>query len=95
MSLMGVAALSTLITGWLKNKLNTNGTWSQVLSWAVAVGLGAFAKVFAFGMFTSMGWGWAIAYGVGAGLVSNGIFDLSFVQSILEILKAHSPTKKV
>ena len=82
-SLLGLAFLSTWIVGIVNGWLKVNQAWiRQAISWAVpivlAVVLGFLLKL---GFLAGEAWYITILYGLGAGLVSNGIFDIGFVKT--------------
>jgi hypothetical protein len=103
-SLTGMIALVTLVTGWINNAVNINTgkviwkifTVGHLVSWAVAL-LASFVIWFV-GAPTSMFVGLdaltVALYGFIIGLGSNAFFSLELVQSILDVLKGLSPTQK-
>lgn len=80
-SLLGLALLSTFLTGIVNGWLKVVKDWiRQVISWVIpiiiAVVLGFLLN---FGFLAEEPWYIAVLYGLGAGLVSNGLFDINFV----------------
>jgi uncharacterized membrane protein len=91
-SLGGLSALNVLITDWLVKVCKVQKGWvKQLISWIVPVvvsvlgfclGLGLFAGYGALTAWT--GWVYTILTGVGVGLISNGLYDISGVQKALD-----------
>ena len=88
--LLLLAGFVTLVSEFIFGKLlKVSGTVAQVGSWVVA------EAVTFFGFFTGVGGIltdvtqiWVVAvYGLAAGLVANGIFDINIVKALLEFLK--------
>ncbi len=91
-TLSALGSLSVIATEWISKYTKVSGTLAQIQSWAVAILIGIFCAWLNFGIFngtTTMG---GILYGILIGLISNGIFDLSFVKTILEMIKVRSKT---
>lgn len=86
-SLAGVAAgsviVSALLIQWFKV---TIGWLKQVISWLVPVVVLVVGNLLNFGFMAEFSWLMTFVYGVGAGLVSNGIFDIAIVQALLVAL---------
>lgn len=59
------------------------GIWTQVVSWLVAVGLCMFGWWQHLGIYDGIEWYIALLYGLGSGLVANGIADIGLVQWII------------
>lgn len=80
------SAVASPIISWTK----AQGIWQQVISWVVAVAL-TFA---AWGLqllpdipaLVDPTWLWVALQGVCVGLVSNGIYDIPFIQKIYAFL---------
>ena len=87
---MLMAAAVTLITGWVKTHALTsiNGTWTQLLSWAISIGLAFVGSQKGLGVFANTTVIGTVLNGIGVGLIANGIFSADFVQTILAFLKA-------
>ena len=93
-NLAALAGLTVLVTGWLNtNVLKLSGWKSQLLSWAVAIGIAFVGKWKAVGIFADTDVLWTALQGLGAGLVANGIYSVELVQSLLEFIKAKPATK--
>ena len=91
-SLVGVAALSTLVVGFIKKILNVTGIVAQIISWVIAIGLCFLGWALKFGLFANIVlWYVPIIYGVAVGLVSNGIFSIDLVKAFLRLIKLEPP----
>lgn len=90
-SLGTLAAINPIVTGWISTHV-TGGKCVQVLSWVVAIALSYAAWGMKWGMFANFDAVWTGLFGLGAGLVSNGIADIKWVQAALEAIAAR--TKK-
>ncbi len=96
-SLSAVAGLVVIIFQFINDKLlkyPLNATWTQVSTWILAVALAFLAGWRDWGIFAELNAWWTLAYGVAAGLIANGLFELSVVQSILEFIKLLTNKKK-
>lgn len=95
-SLLGLSVLSVFLTGivngWLKNKKD----WvRQVTSWLVPILLAfIFGGLLKFGFLGDQPLFTSILYGFAAGLVSNGFFDINFVQTLVTWLEEKLNNKK-
>ena len=91
-NLVGMAALSTLVVGVVKKLVSATGFIAQLISWAVSIALcyaGWFLKL---GLFETITLAYVpLIYGVAVGLVSNGIFNIEFVKTILRLFKLEPP----
>jgi hypothetical protein len=84
----GMVSLTLLFTGWIKTTLEFTGNWARWLSWAVAMLLSFIGWLFNLGIFEPVTWGVALIYGLGIGLIANGVFTSEIVQNILALFKA-------
>jgi hypothetical protein len=86
-SLVALVPLVVLATEFLKNTLKIEKTWvKQVLAWAVSVALCLVGDWLNLGMFKDFNLVTTVAYGVATGLVANGVFDITVVQTLLTFL---------
>lgn len=92
-SLTAVAAVVLPLTGWVKSHvLKTAPT--QLLSWVLALAVAYSGYALQVGIFAGVGPIWTALYGLAAGLIANGVADVTIVQSILTALGARvSKTK--
>jgi hypothetical protein len=89
-SLAALAGLVVIISGYvikLLFKEIPTKIVKQLISWGVSLILCLIGWLLKLGIFVDTQWWSIIAYGMAAGLVSNGIFDIKFVQVILSWLK--------
>ncbi len=96
-SLAGLAALSVFATGFINGLFqNVKGWVRQIISWVVpillAVLLGTLLNI---GFLGDEPVAIAILYGLGAGLVSNGLFDIPVVKAIIVFLEQHLGNKEI
>jgi len=87
-SLAVFATTVVLVTQFVLKYIKTDK--DQLVSWLVSIGLSGVGWIFGLGMFSGLSWYWIFIYGVAAGLVANGIFDIPVVKAILKII----PKKK-
>ena len=84
-SLAGIAVLSAffaaMINGLLKVEKNI---LKQLVAWAVAIVLMVVTDLANFGFAADFSILKAVIYGIGAGLVANGVFDIPIIKSILD-----------
>lgn len=91
-ALVPLIVLATdLIIRWLKVE---DSSLKQMISWGVSVLVCLFAAWVDIGIFSGISIWQTILYGVGAGLVSNGIFDLGAVQMFLDFVFKFLPKKE-
>lgn len=75
--------LSAMITTWFKV---TQKLVKQVIAWLVAIALTFAGNLLNIGFAADFPWLTTLAYGFGAGLVANGLFDINVVQSVLDAI---------
>ena len=93
-SLLALAGLVTLVTGWLKTHLLKLDGWkAQVLTWVISVALAFVGQWKGLGLFAETDVLWTVLNGLGVGLVANGVYSVEIVQSILAFLKAKKTVK--
>lgn len=79
-----VPVITQFLKKWFKIERDL---WKQVISWVVSILLVVIGELFNLGMFASIdSWFEVIGYGIGIGLVINGIFDIDFVKAFLQAL---------
>lgn len=87
-SLAGVAAGSVFISALLIKWFKAETGWvKQLISWIAPVVLFVVGNLLNIGFMADFSWLATVAYGFGAALVSNGIFDIELVKSLLAALK--------
>ena len=86
-SLAAIVPLAVLVTEFLKVKLKIETTWvKQVTAWVVSVVLCLLGMWLNLGILAHVTITQAIVYGIATGLVANGIFDITVVQTLLNLL---------
>lgn len=78
-SLTLLAAGILAITAFIKGILNTNGLWTDIISWAIGPVLGIIGWYFKLGLFDGVLWYVAILYGLLAAFYANKGWDLGSV----------------
>jgi len=86
-SLAGVAAVTVFLAAAVNTLFKTVGFWKQVVAWAISIILLVVGNLVNLGFMAELTWLNTIIYGVAAGFVANGIFDLPFILSVLKALK--------
>lgn len=86
-----IVMAADFIIRWLKVE---DSSLKQMISWGVSISLCLFAAWVDIGIFSGISIWQTILYGVGAGLVSNGIFDLGLVQMFLDFVFKFLPKKE-
>lgn len=87
-SLAGVAALSTVLAALLNGALKVTKKFvRQLVAWLVAIILIVGANLLNYGFAAEFSILKSILYGLGAGLVANGIFDIPFVKVLLDTVE--------
>jgi hypothetical protein len=76
-----------LLSEYVSRYTKADGKWARLQSWAVAILLGIFGTWLNIGIFHDMDWKGGLLIGIITGLVSNGIFSIDAIKSILETLK--------
>lgn len=86
-SLAGVAAVTVFLAAFVNTLLKTSGFVKQIVAWVIAILLLVIGNLVNMGFMAELNWLHTIVYGVAAGFISNGIFDLETVRAILRALK--------
>ena len=85
-SLAGIAAVTVFLAAAINTLLKTKGFMKQLVAWLIAIILLAIGNLVNMGFMAELSWLNTIIYGVAAGFLSNGIFDLPLILSILKAL---------
>jgi len=85
-SLAGVAAVTVFLAAFLNTLFKTAGFMKQIVAWLVALVLIIVGNLVNIGFMAELSWLNTIIYGVAAGLVANGFFDIELVKMILRAL---------
>ena len=86
-SLAGVAAVTVFLAAFVNTLLKTSGFVKQIVAWVIAILILVIGNLVNMGFMAELNWLHTIVYGVAAGFISNGIFDLETVRAILRALK--------
>jgi len=87
-TLAGFGAVTVFLGSVVTTLFKLTKPWTkQVASWFVAVILCVVGNLVNFGLLADASWLQTLVYGIGAGLIANGIFDFTIVQLILQYLK--------
>ena len=86
-SLAGVAAVTVFLAAFVNTLLKTSGFVKQIVAWVIAILLLVIGNLVNMGFMAELNWLHTIVYGIAAGFISNGIFDLETVKAILRALK--------
>ncbi len=86
-SLAGIAAVTVFLAAEVNKLLKLEGFWKQLMAWIVAILLMVVGNLVNLGFMAELDWLHTIVYGIAAGFISNGIFDLETVKAILRALK--------
>ena len=93
-TLAGVAAVNVFVTETIVKTCKVTKDWAkQLISWATPLLLSIVGLLCQFGLFAGYGpitdwhaWIYTIVTGLGLGLVSNGLYDVPFIQQLLDWL---------
>lgn len=88
----GLATLTTFICSLLTNYLKIKKAWiKQVISWIIPILISIMGYLTKLGLFINFselvswqGWVFTCLTGLGIGLISNGIYDISGVKNVLK-----------
>lgn len=87
-TLAAVAALTVFIAAFVNKIFKVTTSWvKQVIAWICAIALCYAGNLLNLGFVADFPWLTTGIYGIAAGFVANGIFDISFVQYVLDFLK--------
>ena len=85
-SLAGVAAVTVFLAAALNTLLKTVGFWKQLVAWLIAIVLLVAGNLVNLGFMAELNWLHTLAYGIAAGFVANGIFDIELIKRLLEAI---------
>ena len=103
-TLAGVAAVNVFVSEAIVKGCKVTKDWAkQLISWATPLLLSIVGLLCQFGLFADYGpitdwhaWIYTIVTGLGLGLVSNGLYDIPFIQQFLEwLVKLFSKKKEL
>ena len=87
-TLAGIAAVTVFIAAAVNTLFKiTKKIVKQLIAWLIAIVLVFAGNLLNIGFSAEFPWLTSLAYGFGAGLVANGMFDVQMVQAMLDRLK--------
>ena len=86
-SLAGVAAVTVFLAGFVNTLLKFEGFIKQLTAWVVATIIIVIGNLLNMGFMAELNIWNTLIYGLAAGLIANGIFDIELVKAILRALK--------
>jgi hypothetical protein len=86
-SLAGVAAVTVFLAAAVNTLFKITGFWKQLVAWGISILLLVAGNLLNMGFMAQLTWLNTLIYGVAAGFIANGIFDIAFIKSILQALK--------
>lgn len=92
-SLAGISAVTVFLAAALNTLLKTEGFWKQLVAWGISIILLVAGNLVNMGFMAELNWFHTIIYGVAAGFVANGIFDIELVRALLRALKIEPPVE--
>lgn len=91
-SLVAISGLTIFVTALLNKIFNVvTPIWKQVISWCISIAIIGVANLLNIGFAAELTLGTTFLYGLANGLLSNGIFDLSFIRLLLAFFKISDP----
>ena len=85
-SLAGVAAVTVFLAAALNSLLKTSGFVKQLVAWIIAIILLVAGNLINLGFMAELNWLHTLVYGIAAGFVANGIFDIALVKLLLQAI---------
>lgn len=86
-TLGGIAALTVFVAAFITTIFKVSAkVWKQIIAWLVAVALVTAGNLLNIGFVADFPWITTIIYGLAAGLVANGLFDINTVQALLSLI---------
>jgi len=87
-TLAGIAAVTVFVAAAVNAIFKvTKKIVKQIIAWLIAIVLVFVGSLLNIGFSADFPWLTTLAYGFGAGLVANGMFDVAMVQTLLDLLK--------
>jgi hypothetical protein len=86
-SLAALAGAVLPVTELIKRLIGSSGNWTRYLSWIVAVLISLIGGWLNLGILQDLSLLWLLIYGVAAGLIANGVFNIETVRAILSAFK--------
>ena len=85
-SLTGIAALTVFLAAKLNTLLKASGFIKQLVAWIIAIILLVVGNLVNMGFMAEMNWLHTLVYGIAAGFLANGIFDIALVKLLLQAI---------
>jgi len=83
-TLAGIAALGVFLAGVVNGLFKITGkVGKQIVAWIICVVLAFIGNLINLGFLSEATWVITLIYGLGAGLVANGIFDVALVKAFI------------
>ena len=86
-SLAGVAAVTVFLAAAVNALFKFEGFVKQLTAWIIATLFLVAGNLVNMGFMADLNWFHTLIYGLAAGFISNGIFDISLIKMILQALK--------
>lgn len=94
-TLGGLSTLTVCLTNIINKLFNIQISGLKVLiSWIISILLSIFGLIFGLGLFLDYGtiyeinaWVYTILTGIGLGFISNGIYDIKYVITLIDFIK--------
>lgn len=90
-SLAGLSGVVIFITAYLKEKFNTTGNYTIIVSICVGLIISAIGWLLKLGIFIDLEWYYIIIYGLSATLIANGLSTYGFISDLLTLFKLKVP----
>jgi hypothetical protein len=91
-SLAGIAAVTVFLAAAVNTLLKTAGFMKQIVAWIIAIILLGVGNLVNMGFMAELNWFHTIIYGIAAGFIANGIFDIELVKLLLQAFKIEPKT---
>jgi len=92
-SLLGIAAVTVFLAAEANKLLKTEGFLKQLVAWAIAIILLFVGNLVNIGFMAELSWLNTLIYGIAAGFLANGIFDITLIRALLRWLKVEPPER--
>ena len=91
-SLVAISGITIFLTALLNKIFKIVAPlWKQIISWLVSVAIVGAANLLNIGFAADLTLVATLLYGLANGLLSNGVFDLSFIRLLLSFFKLTDP----
>lgn len=91
-TLVAISGITIFLTALLNKIFNVIAPlWKQIISWGVSVAIVGAANLLNLGFASDLTFVSTFLYGLANGLLSNGVFDLSFIRLLLSFFKLTDP----